>query len=198
MIKMPSKKAMRKAAAKGTTVEARRAEADSRAAERKAAQEAKVERMMNDPTVNSQLHEAIRNTESFNDLWDNPMVREARKNMTPEQLEQYERLGREMYGTLDFENVSESKVQDDIDAVKYIESALRAGLRPCDLEDNEKTFMENRYGENWYERYGGWGEPLPGATADDVATARRSNEDSFLRHFGGTRVNLQEELGGKR
>lgn len=193
---MPNKKAERRAAKKGINLEAHRAEAKARKENRRKANEEKVAKIMNDPTVNSQLHEAIRGSESFGDLWNNPMVRAAREQMTPEQVEQYERLGREMYGTLDFENISESKAQDDMDAEKYIVSALNSGLRPCDLEEHERDFMATRHGEAWFERFGGYGQPLADATNNDVNTARRNNEDAFLRAFGVERVDLQKELGG--
>lgn len=195
---MPSKKAERKAASRGVDIETHRDQADSRREARREANEAKAEQIYNDPVLNQQLREAISESRTFNDLWDNPMVRAARAQMTPDQIAQYERLGREMYGTIDFENINESKAQDDVDALEYIESALKSGLKPCDLDETEKNFMENQFGEQWYERYGGYGCPLPDASNDDITTARKTREDDFLRQFGGERIDFVKELGGKR
>lgn len=194
---MPSKKAERKAASRGTDALTHRAQAKEREDSRREAREAKAKEIYDDPVINRQLREAVSQSESFEDLWDNPMVRAARAQMTPEQIEQYERIGREMYGTIDFENINESKAIDDTDALEYIESALRSGLRPCDLEENERNFMENEYGEQWYERYGGYGCPLPSASADEAITARKERENAFLRSFGGERIDFIKELGGK-
>ena len=41
---------------------------------------------------------------SNQDLWDNPMIKKAMENMSPEQLEQYKMLGESMYGNIDFNN----------------------------------------------------------------------------------------------
>lgn len=191
---MPSKKSERKAAAMGTSVEERRQSKESR----EKSNESKMEEILNDSETVNNLQSAIQSSESFDDLWNNPMVRSARAQMTPEQIENYERLGREMYGTVDFENITESKAQDDFDALEYIEASLRSGLRPCDLDNDEKAFMESQYGETWYEQYGGYGCPLEGTSIEDIMNARKKREESFLQHFGGERLNLINELKCKQ
>jgi hypothetical protein len=192
---MPSKKSERKAASKGTTVSQHRDESKQRSDARHEANEAKIARVFNDQETTQQLMDAVNNSESFNDLWNNPMIRAAREQMTPEQIAQYERIGREMYGTLDFENINESKASEDDESLRYIEAALRSGLKPCDLEEVEKDFMKSVYGDNWYDRYGGYGQPLPGAASiDDI----KRTQDNFLRLFGGERMDMIKELGGKR
>ena len=75
------------------------------------------------------------------DLFDNPMVRNALKSMTQEQLEKYKRLGEAMYGTTNFEDSSliQQFATPDSITLEYIKSGLRSGLLPEDL--NEKEIM---------------------------------------------------------
>ena len=195
---MPSKKSERKAAAKGTTAEARREQKQERDNARHEAHARAATAQPQPPTdPTQQLVQAVQQSQSFDDLWDNPMVRAARAQMTPEQIAEYERLGRQMYGTVDFENVDRDLENEEMNALEYIETALRSGLRPCDLDENEQKFMEDAYGEAWYEQYGGFGKPLPGAELENVLDARKKNEDAFFRAFGGKRFDLVKELDGQ-
>ena len=89
------------------------------------------------------------------DLFDNNMVRNALKSMTPEQLEYYQKIGEQMYNTVDFEK---NKILDiapsDEEMLNYIKCSLNSGLLPCDLEEGEQAFLTNMYGEKWYENFG--------------------------------------------
>ena len=90
------------------------------------------------------------------DIWNNPMVNNAIKSMTPEQLKEYQQIGQYMYGTINFED---SKVINKLDAplhesVAYIEQGIKAGLMPRDLSEDEIVVLTSAYGEKWYERYG--------------------------------------------
>ena len=90
------------------------------------------------------------------DIWNNPMVNNAIKSMTPEQLKEYQQIGQYMYGNINFED---SKVINKLDpplpeSVAYIEQGIKAGLMPCDLSEDEIVVLTTAYGEKWYERYG--------------------------------------------
>lgn len=91
------------------------------------------------------------------DLFNNPMVEAARKMMTPEQLEEYKRVGEYMYNN-DVYKVSEigSKVKesDNSDLILYATQALKSGGSPYDLSGAELRALIDVYGENWYERFG--------------------------------------------
>lgn len=96
---------------------------------------------------------------NFDDsLFNNELVRNAIKNLTPEQLQMYKNIGKEMYENLDSYTSKDVNFQDIdsimSDAVKYIEEGLKSGLHPSLLEDNEKIIMQSTYGEKWYEKYG--------------------------------------------
>jgi hypothetical protein len=89
-------------------------------------------------------------------LFDDPMINNAVKNLTPEQVEHYKNIGKEMYGSIDFEK---SKVLNNIppymdESLAYISSGLRSGILPKDLEKEEIAVLEECYGKEWYEKFG--------------------------------------------
>lgn len=90
------------------------------------------------------------NKKAGSSLWDNPMVEKARKEMSEEQLAQFQRIGEAMYG-FDFE-------QGDIDSMmkdsaEYISLGLKSGMNPGDLDEDEKTIMEEIHGPTWFLKF---------------------------------------------
>jgi hypothetical protein len=90
------------------------------------------------------------------DIWNNPMVNNALKSLSPEQLENYKKIGEQMYGTVNFED---SKIINQMgppieESVAYIEEGIKAGLLPCDLSEDEVHILSTAYGDKWYEQYG--------------------------------------------
>lgn len=90
------------------------------------------------------------------DLFDNPMVRAALAAMSPEEKAKYRQIGEQMYGNMNFEDARylsnpEAKMTE---ARACLESQLRSGLHPSDMEDNEKAVLADAYGEKWYEKWG--------------------------------------------
>jgi hypothetical protein len=90
------------------------------------------------------------------DLFNNPMVNNALKAMTPEQIEHYKKIGEHMYGNINF---VDSKIINNMappmaEAVAYVEEGIKSGLLPGDLTEDEVTLLSNAYGEKWYEKYG--------------------------------------------
>jgi hypothetical protein len=87
-------------------------------------------------------------------LFDNPMVKAAREQMTPEQIEDYKKKGEQMYGgidhTRDFDPFEERLKQSAI----YIISGLKSGLRPNQLKEDELEVLTQIHGETWYINYG--------------------------------------------
>jgi hypothetical protein len=97
------------------------------------------------------------------DLFSNPMVNNALKVMTPEQLEGYKKMGEQLYGNINFED---SKIVNNMlvpteEAVAYVEEGIKSGLLPEDLDENEVILLTNTYGEKWYLRYGFKQEEVP-------------------------------------
>lgn len=90
------------------------------------------------------------------DLFNNPMVNEALKKMSKEDIQKYKTIGEQMYGHINFED---SKIIGSLpppvsEAIAYIEEGIKSGLLPQDLEENEVICLHDAYGEKWYEKYG--------------------------------------------
>jgi hypothetical protein len=95
-------------------------------------------------------------------LWNNPMINNARKHMSPEDLEKYKMMGESMYGDIDFptskiiteNNNSLNLPEHMVDALMYIIETIKSGLHPSMLEENEIKLLEEAYGNKWYEQFG--------------------------------------------
>jgi len=91
------------------------------------------------------------------ELLSNPYVELAKKNMTPEQLEQYKKMGEYMYGTNVYKNaefgekLKEAKIED---FAKYAIEGLKSGLDPMELSKKEIKALVDTYGLKWYEKFG--------------------------------------------
>lgn len=90
------------------------------------------------------------------DLYNNPMVDMARKAMTPEQLEEYKRMGEYMYNN-DTYKITEmgSKITacNTRDCLSYAVQSLRSGLDPFDLTEEELQALISHYGRCWYREF---------------------------------------------
>jgi len=89
-------------------------------------------------------------------LFDNAMVRSAMAAMSDEEKEQYRKIGEQMYGNMNFEDSRyllnpEAKLSE---ARECLESQLRSGLHPSDMNDNEKIIFVEAYGDEWYKKWG--------------------------------------------
>ena len=96
-------------------------------------------------------------------LFSNPMVNNAIKALSKEQLANYRKIGEEIYGNVNFED---SKILNNMpapmeEAVAYIEEGIKSGLLPNDLDENEIILLTNAYGDEWYLRYGFKKEEVP-------------------------------------
>jgi len=85
-------------------------------------------------------------------LWDNDMVRAAKKTMSTEEIAQYKKIGEQFYGNMDFTQ------NNDLDSIlkesaAYISMGLNSGLLVSSLSKDEKRVMKEIYGEKWYEKW---------------------------------------------
>lgn len=90
------------------------------------------------------------------DLFNNPMVTAALEAMSPEEKENYRQIGEKMYGNLNFED-ARYLINPDVqmtEALGCLESQIRSGLHPVDMEENEKALLKDAYGDKWYEKWG--------------------------------------------
>jgi hypothetical protein len=89
------------------------------------------------------------------DIWDNPMVNNALKALSTDQLAEYKKMGENLYGKIDYNT---NKILNNVpppmeESVAYIEEGLKAGLLPEDLTYDEVMILVQAYGEKWYEKY---------------------------------------------
>ena len=83
-----------------------------------------------------------------NDLFDNPMIRQAKASMTKEQLDEYQRQGEYMFEMMD-------ATRDPLeDLVNQTVESLQGGLHPSFLNESEQLVMENTYGVDWFKKFG--------------------------------------------
>jgi hypothetical protein len=100
------------------------------------------------------FHE-LENNSTNDTLFDNPFVNSARKSMSKEQLEDYERKGKCMFEDIDFDKVIETGLPPFVEEpTAQIEECIKSGLHISMLTDNEKNIMKEVFGEKWYQKYG--------------------------------------------
>lgn len=94
---------------------------------------------------------------SSSSAFENPVATRIFDGMSKEQREFYESMGREIYGKINFEVVTEGVDGSEVkleEVVANIRSALISGLRPCDLEQSELAAMRTYYGDDsWKAEY---------------------------------------------
>lgn len=116
----------------------------------------------------------------MNDLFNNPMVNSAKKAMTKEQMDEYKRIGEYMYNTDIYRTADTgSKVKEDADPedlLLYASEALKAGLDPMDLSQEEVRTFVDVYGDLWYERFGFKKDQVPILTIQMVRDAKMKLE----------------------
>ncbi len=96
-----------------------------------------------------------RNAKKDND-YHNPDIREQLKHLlTPEQIENYKKMGEEMYNTVDF-TTNEIIGSNDplVETVAYISEAIKSGLHPSYITADESKIMEEWGGRQWYKKFG--------------------------------------------
>ena len=88
------------------------------------------------------------------DLFNNPMVENLRKQLPKETLEKLKAEGEHVF-ELDFSNVGTDNDDSTSEAVyTQLDIMLRSGIHPSDLTFEEKDFLKEYVGKSWYEQYG--------------------------------------------
>lgn len=90
------------------------------------------------------------------DLFNNPMVDAARNAMSPEQQEQYRRVGEYMYSDKNWNMVNSNNYKKEAteeELLAYAVETLKAGGDPKDLSEKELQSLCKFYGEKWYEKF---------------------------------------------
>jgi hypothetical protein len=97
------------------------------------------------------------------DIFDNPKFKNVMNKMSPEQIEEYRRMGKEMYEAVNYVNSTiltnqpSQMAGDDIfnqeensTAIAYVINGIKSGILEQDMTDDEKTFAEQCFGKDWY------------------------------------------------
>ena len=115
------------------------------------------------------------NFQSGQDLFDNPMIEEARKTLPKEQQDNFAKIGDEMYNTIDFvdaEGKSQTIPEGMAEGAAYIVESVKSGMHISLLENNEKEILKQVYGPSWYSNFGYVEEDV-----DDMVTFPMSGLD---------------------
>lgn len=109
------------------------------------------------------------NTSFDHSTFDNAMIRQALRDMNPEDLEKYQKMGGNLYKSIDF---AKNQILNNIDPpmeekLSYIDSGLKSGLSPLDLQEAEIELLIGTYGDDWYKQYG-YSESEIGELAQEV------------------------------
>jgi hypothetical protein len=90
-----------------------------------------------------------------NDLFEGTLAKAALSALSNDEKERYQKIGEELYGTIDFESSQpkSSMSGDMLDALAYIESQIISGLHPSMLETNEKELLKDAYGDTWFSKW---------------------------------------------
>ncbi|OUW96008.1 MAG: hypothetical protein CBD97_02005 [Pelagibacteraceae bacterium TMED237] len=104
------------------------------------------------------------NEKNYNEsnLFNNPMIDEAKKAMSKKDIERYEKIGEEIWKNIDFVNndvITEGNIINTVtpemkEGINQIIAQINSGLHPSMLEDNEKIFMADALGKEWYLKWG--------------------------------------------
>jgi len=100
------------------------------------------------------MSKKLQKSEEYN-IWNNPMVTSAKKNLSASDLKRYEALGKSLYGKVNYKNGSvATDSPPEAEALLYVEESLKSGLHPSMLEDEEKALLEHTYGKKWMSKWG--------------------------------------------
>lgn len=100
-------------------------------------------------------------------LFNNPMIENLKKTMKKEDLENYEKIGQHMYGSIDFESGKANEPFMMTDALANLIGMIKSGLHPSMLTDDEKFFLKEMKGDEWYKSLGFVKEDL-----DEIVTLK--------------------------
>lgn len=97
------------------------------------------------------------------DLFNNSMVNNALKSLSPEDIKNYKKIGESIYGNINF---VDSKILNNLpppvaESVAYIEHGLQSGLHPRDMTEDEISLIVNTFGPKWYIKYGYTQDEVP-------------------------------------
>lgn len=103
--------------------------------------------------IKQKLEKERDQNKKFDPLFDNPQFVEMKNSLPLEEQKKYEDYGKHMYSNIDnFDEKGEMNAA--IDTVSQIKLMLQSGMHPSFLEKEEKEFLSNYLGKEWYKEFG--------------------------------------------
>ena len=111
--------------------------------------------------------EASKNTESNPfDIFSNPQIQRAKESLPPQMRAQYEQLGESIWNQMETSQMAitnntgeevnftgESMPPPVEEAAAHITDALKSGMHPSLLEEEEKNVMKECFGSTWWRKW---------------------------------------------
>lgn len=91
------------------------------------------------------------------DLYNNPMINAAKKALSPEQMEEYKRIGNYMYNNTNYntlETTPKINKPTSQELCMYALEFIKAGGEPVNLSEEELNALVQIKGKKWYEEFG--------------------------------------------
>jgi hypothetical protein len=94
-----------------------------------------------------------------NSIWNNPAAKQAWDGLSPEEQEHFQKIGAQTHAidvVTTGSKLSEQEREKEIflESASYIISAIKSGIHPSMLEENEIKVLKTVYGDDWYIEYG--------------------------------------------
>lgn len=87
-------------------------------------------------------------------LFDNPVFTEMKKSMPEEDQKRYEDIGKHMYNNLENDFGEQGEMNAAVETIAQLRVMLQSGMHPCYLTREEKDFLANYVGKEWYKEFG--------------------------------------------
>ena len=92
-------------------------------------------------------------SQKYDPLFDNPAFVEMKNSLSIDEQKKYDDQGKYMYAQIDdFDEKGEMNAV--IDTVSQIKLMLISGMHPSYLEKEEREFLTNYLGKEWYKDFG--------------------------------------------
>ncbi len=90
----------------------------------------------------------------YDPLFDNPVFLEMKNSLPEEEQKRYEEIGKQMYGNLENDFNEKGEMNAAVEMVAQIRVMLQSGMHPSYLSREEKEFLTNYIGKEWYKEFG--------------------------------------------
>lgn len=101
-----------------------------------------------------QARQAEDKAKTYDPLFDNPVFTEMKKSLPIEEQKRYEEIGKQMYGNLENDFNEKGEINAAVEMVAQIRVMLQSGMHPSYLSRDEREFLENYIGKEWYKEFG--------------------------------------------